>query len=90
MRYSSILNIIFSFLVMFLIFSIFIYSLPFLIILAIILIIVVSVLWIINYFYNRIKVIRDNSKYDEEGLRKTKAKIINIKPSEEGDRRDGD
>lgn len=85
MRYNSVLSLIFSFLVIFLITTIFIYSLPFLIILAVILIIIFSFLWIISYFYKKIKGINENKTYDEDGLRKTQAKIVNIKPSEEGD-----
>ncbi|MEJ5284624.1 MAG: hypothetical protein ACP5Q5_04150 [Brevinematia bacterium] len=89
MRYNSILSLIFTFLVIFLITTIFIYSLPFLIILAIILIVIVAFLWVINYFYTKIKGIKENKIYDEDGLRKTKARIVNIKPSEEGDNKDG-
>ncbi len=88
MRYDSLLNIIFSFVVIFLLVTIFIYSLPFLVIIAIILILIVFFFWIINYFYSRIKGIKYNTRYDEEGLRKTKARIVNIKPSEEGEKSD--
>jgi ABC-type bacteriocin/lantibiotic exporter with double-glycine peptidase domain len=83
MKYSYLLSTLFSFCVLFLIFSLFIYALPVLITLAVIFLVIISFIWFGLYVYSRVKQQIHQNKYDENGLRKTKASIVDIKPSEE-------
>ncbi len=76
-------SFIFALIILYLIIVIFIYALPFLIIIGIIFLIITGIAWLSSYIFNKTK---KHDSYDSEGLRKTKATIIDIKPSEGSDK----
>ncbi|MGC8765909.1 MAG: hypothetical protein ACP5QT_08520 [Brevinematia bacterium] len=82
MQYSSIVRYIFYFSVVFLIFSLILYSLPVLVVIGVIFFLVMGFLWLLNSVFNKINKKIEESKYDEDGLRKTKASVVDIKPSD--------
>lgn len=81
MRHSQFFSYIFYLAMIFLVFTLLMYSIPVLIVIAILVFVVSAVLWIANYIYNRVKEKLEENKYDENGLRKTKASIVDIKPT---------
>ncbi len=83
MDYSRIIKYLFYFSLGFLVFSIFLYSLPVLIIIGIIFFIIMGFLWFLNYIFGRINSKILESKYDENGARKTKATVVDIKPAKD-------